>query len=265
MNFDYCNCDYDSLDVDELVSFTGKPRFKAVYTITLAELIDVGIFDWSKDYLNWSAFAYDSAQYERVCQYFIDRFYYREISMEPFKIWANFLTRKIKYELMPKYKILYAEAAKNVSLQFDGSETRTLNWNESGSSTSTDTSNQTETTNRNENSDDYYKKRDIHSDYPETLLSSNSDYVTSGNDLEEERVREVAETEATTANGTGSEQSESEREHTQDANLTKQASASEWLNNIPLALELFGQIDKQLCDELEVMFVSLYTANYNGF
>ena len=42
MNFDYCNCDYDSLDVDELVSFTGKPRFKAVYTITLAELIDVG-------------------------------------------------------------------------------------------------------------------------------------------------------------------------------------------------------------------------------
>ena len=43
--------------------------------------------------------AYDDEQYERVCNYFVDRFYYREISMLPFKIWANFLLRKIKYEL----------------------------------------------------------------------------------------------------------------------------------------------------------------------
>lgn len=224
MNFD-CNCDYDSLDVDELVSFTGKPRFKAVYTITLAELIDVGIFDWSKDYLNWSAFAYDSAQYERVCQYFVDRFYYREISMEPFKIWANFLTRKIKYELMPKYKILYAEAAKNVSLQGAGSETRTKTESES--------------------SDNYYKSRDIQSEYPETLLSSNSDYISTGNDTEDERVIE--------------------RSHTENENIQREAPASVFIENTARYVEVFGQIDKQLCDELEVMFVSLYTANYNGF
>lgn len=225
MNFDYCNCDCDRLDVDELVSFTGKPRFKAVYTITLAELIDVGIFDWSKDYLNWSAFAYDSAQYERVCQYFIDRFYYREISMEPFKIWANFLTRKIKYELMPKYKILYAEAAKNVSLQGAGNETRT--------------------TTESESSDNYYKSRDIQSEYPETLLSSNSDYISTGNDTEDERIIE--------------------RSHTEDESVQREAPASVFIENTARYIEVFGQIDKQLCDELEVMFVSLYTANYNGF
>lgn len=225
MNFDYCNCDYDSLDVDELVSFTGKPRFKAVYTITLAELIDVGIFDWSKDYLNWSAFAYDSAQYERVCQYFIERFYYREISMEPFKIWANFLTRKIKYELMPKYKILYAEAAKNVSLQGAGNETRTKTESES--------------------SDNYYKSRDIQSEYPETLLSSNSDYISTGNDTEDERIIE--------------------RSHTESESIQREAPASVFIENTARYTEVFGQIDKQLCDELEVMFVSLYTANYNGF
>ena len=168
--------------------------------------------------------------------------------MEPFKIWANFLTRKIKYELMPKYKILYAEAARNVSLQFDGSESRTLNWNESGNGSVTNS--------RDESSDDYYKKRDIQSEYPETLLSSNSDYISTGNDTEDERV--------TTRNEAETENNESEREHTQDANMTRQASASAWLNNIPLALELFGKIDKQLCDELEVMFVSLYSANING-
>lgn len=238
----------DPIDVDEMLSYTGCEQYKAVYTVTLAELIEIGLFDWSKDYLAWDTFAYDSAQYERVCQYFIDRFYYREISMEPFKIWANFLTRKIKYELMPKYKILYAEAARNVSLQFDGSESRYLNWNESGSGSVTNS--------RDESSDDYYKKRDIQSEYPETLLSSNSDYISTGNDTEDERV--------TTRNEAETENNESEREHTQNANLTKQASASEWLNNIPLALELFGQIDKQLCDELEVMFVSLYSANING-
>lgn len=257
-------CQCDSLDVDELVSFTGKPRFKAVYSITLAELVEDGIFDWSRKILDWSSAAYDAEQYQRVCEYFIDRFYYREISMLPFKIWANFLLRKLKYELMPKYRFLYAEAAKNVSMQFDGSEERLTNWTESGSSTSTDTSNRTETTNRDENSDDYYKKRDVHSDYPETLLSSNADYVTSGNDLEDERVREVAETEATTASGTGREQSESEREHIQSATLERQAPTSEYLENVARYMQVLAQLDKRLCDELEIMFVDLYTANYNG-
>lgn len=214
----------DPIDVDEMLAYTGYKQFKAVYTVTLAELIEIGIFDWSKDYLTWSSFAYDSAQYERVCQYFIDRFYYREISMEPFKIWANFLTRKIKYELMPKYKILYVEAAKNVSLQGAGNETRTKTESES--------------------SDNYYKSRDIQSEYPETLLSSNSDYISTGNDTEDERIIE--------------------REHTENESVQRDAPASVFIENTARYAEVFGQIDKQLCDELEVMFVSLYSANING-
>lgn len=212
------------IDVNEMLAYTGYEQYKAVYTVTLAELIEIGIFDWSKDYLAWDTFAYDSAQYERVCQYFIDRFYYREISMEPFKIWANFLTRKIKYELMPKYKILYAEAAKNVSLQGAGNETRTKTESES--------------------SDNYYKSRDIQSEYPETLLSSNSDYISTGNDTEDERIIK--------------------RSHTENESVQRDAPASVFIENTARYAEVFGQIDKQLCDELEVMFVSLYSANING-
>lgn len=215
----------DPIDVDEMLAYTGYEQFKAIYTVTLAELIEIGLFDWSKDYLTWRSFAYDSAQYERVCQYFIDRFYYREISMEPFKVWANFLTRKIKYELMPKYKILYAEAAKNVSLQGAGNETRTKTESES--------------------SDNYYKSRDIQSEYPETLLSSNSDYISTGNDTEDERIIE--------------------RSHTENESVQRDAPASVFIENTARYAEVFGQIDKQLCDELEVMFVSLYSANINGF
>ena len=214
----------DPIDVDGMLAYTGYEQYKAVYTVTLAELIEIGLFDWSKDYLAWDTFAYDSAQYERVCQYFIDRFYYREISMEPFKIWANFLTRKIKYELMPKYKILYAEAARNVSLQGAGNETRTKTESES--------------------SDNYYKSRDIQSEYPETLLSSNSDYISTGNDTEDERIIE--------------------REHSENESVQRDAPASVFIENTARYAEVFGQIDKQLCDELEVMFVSLYSANING-
>ena len=38
-------------------------------------------------------------------------------------------------------------------------------------------------------SDEYGKRRDIRSDYPETLLSGNSDYISTGTDNEYETVR----------------------------------------------------------------------------
>ena len=239
----------DVIDVDEFLSYTGKPQYDDVYTVTLSELIDTGVFDWSKDYLTWESAAYDSEQYERVCDYFIARFKYREISMLPFKIWANYLQRKLVYELMPKYKFLYAEAAREISMQFGGSENSTLNWTETGNG------NLSKTT--NESSDDYYKKRDIHSDYPETLLSSNSDYLSSGNDTEDERVTE--------RNTTDTQTNDSERKHTRTAMLEKNVPTSEYLENVARYIEILAQIDKRLCDELEIMFISLYSANYNGF
>ena len=191
-NFDNC-----TIDVDEWLDYTGNDIWNAVYTIQLGELIESGVFDWSKDILNWREAALDDAQYERVCRYFMERFYYREISMEPFLQWANYLKRKLVFELMPKYKPLYERISEGVNPLADGNE--------------------------------YYKNRTIQSAYPETLLSENADYITDGRDEEFQRIKE--------------------------SNL------ADSLENFALK---YKGIDQLILDELESMFISLYTANINA-
>ena len=105
---DYMPISYPNFSSQDAVNeWTGQNKWNAVYTITLGELIDKGIFDWSLNVLDWSSAAYNTEQYTRVCNYFIERFRFREISIEPFYEWATMLHRKLVYELMPKYKNLY--------------------------------------------------------------------------------------------------------------------------------------------------------------
>ncbi len=147
------------IDVEEMLDYTGEDEWNAVYTVQLGELIQHGVFDWSLEILDWSEAAYDSAQYERVCDYFVQRFMFREISIEPFYEWAVTLRRKLVYELMPKYMPLYTKMADGI--------------------------------NPFSESDEYYKNRTIQSAYPETLLSDNADYITDGRDEEYEKETEV--------------------------------------------------------------------------
>ena len=144
-----------SIDIEKFDDYTGQYEQHDVVTITLGELVESGVFDWAKDMLNWHDAAYDDEQYERVCKYFIERFYYREICILPFKQWANYLHRKLVYELMPKYIPLYERIGKGI--------------------------------NPFQVSDEYYKNRTIDSAYPETLLSKNADYITEGKDTEYEK------------------------------------------------------------------------------
>lgn len=182
---------------DEVNEWTGRDRWDAVYTVTLGELIDKGVFDWNLDILDWSAAAYSAEQYKRVCTYFIERFRFREIGIEPFYEWATMLHRKLVYELMPKYRNLY----KYLDAEFDPAQI----------------------------SDRYRKRRAIGSDYPETMLSGNSDYASSGQDEESEEI---------------------ERGSLQDAYNAYVAG--------------YQTIDEHLLDELESMFIGLYTANIDG-
>lgn len=76
---------------------------------------------------------------------------------------------------------------------------------------------------------EYYKNRTIQSAYPETLLSENSDYITDGKDEEFQRIKEHG---------------------TADA--------------IVNFADVYKGVDQLLLDELEVMFISLYTTNING-
>lgn len=153
----YCFDDV-SIDPDEMLDYVGTSQWNAVYTVTLGELMETGVFDWKRPELDWSAAQYDEAQYARVCKYFEERYLYREISVLPFLEWANILKRKLVFELMPKYKPLYERVYEGINPFAE--------------------------------KDEYYKNRTIQSAYPETLLSANADYITDGKDEEFERLTE---------------------------------------------------------------------------
>ena len=180
---------------DDMLAYTGKPDFHDVYTVSLFELIEDDVFSW--DDIDWSGAAFDKETYERVCDYFIERFMFREISMQPYKIWAQYLKRKLIYELCPKYNRLYDLAAKG----FDPLA----------------------------NEDEYYKRREIFSEYPQTMMSENSDYASTGKDEEYERI--------------------------------KYGNVSDSMENY---LAKFKPIDEMMLDELECMFISSYSVNVNA-
>lgn len=187
----------DVTDLDEVMSWSGRDRWAAIYTVTLGELIDHGVFDWDSTELSWADAAYDAEQYKRVCEYFIERFRFREISIEPYLEWAYTLRRKLRFELMPKYKALYKLAAEGIDPAQD--------------------------------SDTYHKERVIGSDYPETLLSGNSDYITAGQDREFEDIKR--------------------------GNIVDAYSKY---------LDAFTPVDEALLDELEGMFIGLYSVTIGG-
>ena len=195
---DYMPSQYlDFSSPGSVIEWVGNSRWNAVYTVTLGELIEKGVFDWKMKLLDWSKAAYSHEQYERVCAYFIERFRFREISIEPFYEWATMLHRKLVYELMPKYKNLY----QYLDESFDPAQM----------------------------SDKYHKRRAVGSDYPETLLSGNADYISNGQDEEGEEV---------------------ERGNLQEAYNAYVAE--------------YQSIDTHLLDELESMFIGIYTASVDG-
>ena len=190
---------YEPIDmnIEEWDNFTGyHDQWNAVYTVQLGELIEKGLFDWKNPVLDWSKYAFDAEQYARVCEYFNERFYYREISIEPFGEWAKYLHSKLAFELCPKYNPLYQNAKDGINPLSDSNE--------------------------------YFKERKISSAYPETVLSGNSDYITDGFDTESQKIKE--------------------------GNFTE-LSAKYYAE--------FRAIDAAMLDELESMFICMYTLNAN--
>ena len=185
------------INPDEWDEYTGIDQWNAVYTIQLGELVANGVFNWNMPELDWKNAAYDETQYARVCSYFVERFYYREISIEPFAEWARTLKRKLVFELMPKYKPLYERIGEGI--------------------------------NPLSSSNEYYKSRSIGSAYPETLLSENADYITDGKDIEEQRIKEKDFTQA-----------------------------------VDDFAARYKSVDELMLDELETMFISMYTTNVNA-
>lgn len=233
MPIEYPNFGNTKTQVSETLEWTGRDHWDAIYTIQLGELIEHGIFDWSSPELDWSHVAYSPEQYKRVCDYFIERYLFREISIEPYLEWANMLHRKLTYELMPKYRGMYALLDDGFDLAQDSSLV---------ASDKSDTSSNASGTN-----DDYHKRRTIGSDYPETLLSGNADYISNGQDEEGENVGE------TTSKGTAITTGSSNR-------VTRKNLLDAYLDYE----ERFTAIDKSLVDKLESLFIGLYTVGIDG-
>ena len=186
------------LDPEELRTNTGTVDFHAVQTIELGELIEDEIFTWAR--INWAEAAYSPEQYTRICEAFESRFWAREISITPVGLWFRRLRYKLVYELMPKYRPLYA--------QLDNGNYDPL-----------------------QNGGKYGKRRDITSEFPETLLNgSDETYASAGTDSEFEEIG-------------------------RDGSLTE---------NVTLYAEQFRAVDVMILDELESMFSCLYTTNVNG-
>lgn len=176
-------------------------RGDAVFTLQLFEILDAGLLDWSDPSWFFEGLDYNpktgaNLQHDRFCKAFNERFRYREIGMLPFKRWKTKLLYKLKFEIFPKYRPIYQEIEQGLNMLAV--------------------------------EDEYEKSRDIQSSYPETLLSGNSDYLSSGEDHEHERIT--------------------------------QGNSVDMIANY---LEKFQPLDVAMLDELECMFVQLRTSTLN--
>lgn len=186
------------IDVEEFQTNTGIPDYHSVQTIELGELIECEVFTWAR--IDWFDARYSDAQYERLCRAFEDRYWLREIAITPVGVWMRRLHYKLVYDLMPKYRPLYAQLE---SGEFDPLQ----------------------------NGGKYGKRRDINSEFPETLLSGTDEaYASSGVDSEYEEIG-------------------------RDGSIAE---------NAAIYAEQFRAVDVMILDELESLFSCLYSTNANG-
>ena len=173
----------------------NRPDYHAVISIQLCELINDGFFNLQRSDWDFGP-KYSTEQHSQLCDKITEHFYYREIALVPPGIWKREFLRKLN-EIMPKYMILYKNADEGIDL---GTES------------------------------EYYKSRNIFSDFPQTSLAGNNqDYASTGNDTEYERIRQV--------------------------------------DPLELAdrLERYNDVDLMVINEMESLFSCMFTANINGW
>lgn len=172
-----------------------QPDFHATFSIQLCELAYYGFFDLSRE--DWDFDKYDQEQHERLCKKIAARYWFREIALTPPGIWKHEFIRKMN-EIMPKYIPLYRALDQDPTLFATNSE--------------------------------YYKARNIYSEFPQTQLNgTNGDYASTGNDTEYERLHQM---------------------NTLDLNER---------------LQEYEDVDAQILDAIEVLFSPLITVSINGY
>lgn len=148
--------DFD-IDGDGYIEYNPlNPDYHAVVSIQLCELINAGFCD--SKLTGWEWPKYNDEQDDRLRTKIVNHYYYREIALVPPGIFKHEFIRKMN-EIMPKYVALYKLLEESPEL-FGGTS-------------------------------EWYKGRDIFSDFPQTQLNGeNSDYASSGNDKEYQKIHQ---------------------------------------------------------------------------
>ena len=147
----------DEFKIEKLDYWRGSGHI----SITLGELVTNGVVDLDSE--EWAYDAYSGEQRTRVNRKFEARFWMRELGVLPV---ANFQREYIRLlnEQMPKFKYIYQMIDDGLNLVQE--------W------------------------DEYGKRRDIDSNFPQTQLSGNSDYASGGKDSEFETIHDGSQIEA---------------------------------------------------------------------
>lgn len=171
-----------------------ESEFHDVVTLALGELYKEGWFDLTNP--TWDFPKYNDTQHKRLCDKILNHYYMRNIGVLPLSAWKREFLRKLS-EIMPKYIVLYRKIDENPD-----------NFNAR---------------------DEYYKSRNVVSDFPQTQLSGNEDYASTGVDHQYERIHD----------GT--------------------------ILELSKLLSEYDDVDLQIVDELESLFSCLFTVNMNNW
>ncbi len=169
-------------------------EFHDVVTLALGELWKLGWFNLSDE--SWDFPKYSQEQHERLCKKILDHYYMRNIGVLPLAAWKREFLRKLN-EIMPKYIVLYKKIDEKPDMY--------------------------------NATDEYFKSRNVMSDFPQTQLGGNQDYASVGNDNQYEKIHD----------GTILDLSEK--------------------------MQSFDDIDLQIVNELECLFSCLFTINLNAW
>lgn len=176
---------------------TQVEDFHANVTIQFGQLVNAGWYDYLNDD-SWKFDYYNEEQYKRICSKFANRYFWYEIGVLPLKRWKMEYLRKMN-EIMPKYKLLYKALDDGDIIPLAESSI-------------------------------YRKSRSIDSDFPQTLLSGNSDYASFGTDHESEEIHQGATVE-----------------------------------KIEDFHRFYKDVDAMILDDLEYLFTPLISASANGY
>ena len=182
-------------EINPFVPCETYPELHGEYSVTLGQLALEGYFTWDDG--TWDFPKYSDEQDARLKQKIIDHYFLREIGIQPLAAWKHEFLRKLR-EIMPKFIPLYEVLDKSPQLLGAYS--------------------------------DYYKSRNIYSDFPQSGLNGqNGDYASTGNDMEYERIRQLD------------------------------------ILDLAERLKSYDDVDLMIVESLESLFCSLLTQSYNAF